>query len=281
MAQVTFDNAMAENNSNSQQQNGVGFFTLKNDGDSAIVRFMEESVNDFDLLTVHDVKVNDRYRKLNCLRTANEPIEKCPGCMANLKVNTKIFIHLLQYEQDENGNIVAKPKIWERSLFYANQLKDLIINYGDLRNCIFRITRNGKAGDMKTTYNIMYCPPQMYPPENYPLQPELFDNYKVLGTVVLDKTASEIQAYLSTGSFPQVQNTQQNNAPVEQSYNQNFNTQPQQNAFVPQQSNTYATPNTNFNSQFSTDQLPWEKPAQPTQQPYGNEPSVQRPVRTY
>ena len=50
MAQVTFDNAMAENNSNSQQQNGVGFFTLKNDGDSAIVRFMEESVNDFDLL---------------------------------------------------------------------------------------------------------------------------------------------------------------------------------------------------------------------------------------
>ena len=268
MAQVTFDNAMAENTSNNQQ-NGVGFFTLKNDGDFAIVRFMEESVNDFDLLTVHDVKVNDRYRKLNCLRNASEPMEKCPACMANLKINTKIFIHLLQYKQDENGNIVVEPKVWERSLFYANQLKDLIINYGDLRNCIFKITRNGKAGDMKTTYNIMYCPPQMYPPENYPLKPELFDNYKALGTVVLDKTASEIQTYLSTGSFPQSQNNQQNNV-VNEHVTQNFNSTPQQ--------NFNAVPNNNFNSQFSTDRLPWETP---TQQTYNGEPSVQRPVRTY
>ena len=269
MAQVTFDSAMAENSSNSQQQNGVGFFTLKNDGDYAIVRFMEGSVNDFDLLTVHDVKVNDKYRKLNCLRNANEPIENCPGCKANLKVSTKIFIHLLQYEQDENGAIVAKPKVWERSLFYANQLKDLIINYGDLKNCIFKITRNGKPNDMKTTYNIMYCPPHMYPPENYPLQPELFDNYSALGTVVLDKTASDIQTYLSTGSFPQVQNTTQQNNTVEQYQPpvQSFNPPPTQPIAQPQMG-AYQPSNTTF----STGTPPWETPS--------NQP-VQRPVRTY
>ena len=261
MAQVTFDNAMAESSTNSQQ-NGVGFFTLKNDGDYAIVRFMEGSVNDFDLLTVHDVRVN-------CLRNANEPIEKCPGCSANLKVSTKIFIHLLQYEQDGNGAITAKPKVWERSLFYANQLRDLIINYGDLKNCIFKITRNGKPGDMKTTYNIMYCPPHMYPPENYPLQPELFDNYSVLGTVVLDKTASEIQTYLSTGSFPQTQNnSQQNNIPEQhQPQAQSFNPPPTQPIAQPQMG-VYQPSNT----AFSTGTPPWENPS--------NQP-VQRPVRTY
>ena len=267
MAQVTFDSAMAENSSNSQQQNGVGFFTLKNDGDYAIVRFMEGSVNDFDLLTVHDVKVNDKYRKLNCLRNANEPIENCPGCKANLKVSTKIFIHLLQYEQDENGAIVAKPKVWERSLFYANQLKDLIINYGDLKNCIFKITRNGKPGDMKTTYNIMYCPPHMYPPENYPLQPELFDNYSVLGSVVLDKTPQEIEMFLTTGTFPEAPTS---NGPVNGP----------ETAVQP----TYSAPTQQFNQMAPAGQPPFDPPYQTVNtspQPFNQPQQVQRPIRTY
>ncbi|MGN1153240.1 MAG: hypothetical protein ACI4S3_04360, partial [Candidatus Gastranaerophilaceae bacterium] len=200
MAKVSLE--VAEQMAPSQGE-GVGFFNLKNDGESAIVRILHDSVSDFDLLTVHDVQYNGKYRKLNCIRSPHDPITACPACRANLKVGTRFFIHLIQYEMDGTGAIIAKPKIWERSLAYANQLKDLINTYGPLSNSVFKITRNGKPKDMNTTYSILYCPAEMYPVEKYPLQPELFDNYNVLGSVVLDKSAQEIETFLSTGTFPE------------------------------------------------------------------------------
>lgn len=265
MAQVSFETAFnnnyAETPQNNTNRNNVSFFFLKNNGDSAIVRFMESSITDFNLLSCHPIQLNGKFRQLNCLRGANDPIDNCPACKANMKTATKFYVRMLQYVPNEQGVIEAKPVVWERSLNYASQIRDLIMNYGDLKNCIFKITRNGAAGDMKTTYNIMYCPEQMYPQEKYPIVENAFDNYNPLGTIVLNKTAGEIETYIATNNFP---------APIPPE----AQSQPQvQQQFTPQPT-PQVTPQPIYSTtpaQPSVEPLPWETQTQ----------QVNRPIRTY
>ena len=71
MAKVNFNNldeAELNGGNNNGSGNDVGFFTLKNDNDEAVVRFMCDSTDDFEILTVHDVQIGQRYRKVNCIR---------------------------------------------------------------------------------------------------------------------------------------------------------------------------------------------------------------------
>lgn len=275
MAKVNFETATAnEELQQNSSSNGVSFFSLRNDNDYAIVRFTERTTNDFDILSVHDINVGGKYRKLNCLRAnANDSLDPCPACKAGLKLVNRFFIHLIKYDVDDQGNIVPIPMVWERSLRFANQLRDLINTYGDLPNSIFKITRHGAAGDMQTTYSIMYCPPTMYAPEQYPAHPELFDNFSVLGTIVLDKNTDEINTFLSTGAFPQVATSQGANAiPPQSTYStgQSISTMSQPASVPPN-----AVPNTTASVPPTTQpvydtQLPWETPNQ-----------VQKPIRTY
>lgn len=215
MAYVSFNQAAEQsfNGTNSGPQ--VGFFVLKNDGDEALVRFMYESADQFQLVTVHNEEVGDKIRKINCIREPHEPIDKCPLCRKGGNTTTRFFIHLLEYKRDENGNIYCEPKVWERSFSYANQLKSLIDEYGPLTQNLFKVKRNGAAGSQDTTYSIMYAAPQVYKPELYPNHPELFEGYNVIGTLVMDKTAEELDYFVQNRVFPQKQSTgQQTNAAV-------------------------------------------------------------------
>lgn len=184
--------------------NSVGFFSLKNDGDTAIVRIMHDTTEDFDIESLHDVKVDGKYKKISCLRNSvYDDVENCPLCAGGYDVKHKFFIHLIEYVQDATtGKLVALPKIWERPLSYAKELKTLLINYGPLSNSLFKVQRNGAAGDMKTTYNIMYCPPAMYPDNVYQKLDNPFKDYSVLGTIVWDKTKEELTQFLVSGAFP-------------------------------------------------------------------------------
>ena len=119
-------------NAQVQQSTGprIGFFYLKNDGDEAVVRIMHDSTADFDMCAVHNVDIgNGRKRNVNCIRTPKEPIENCPLCAANVPVYTKIFIHLIEYVRDEQGQIQAVPKVFERPASYATTLKQLLDEY--------------------------------------------------------------------------------------------------------------------------------------------------------
>lgn len=205
MAQVNF-NSIQLTESSPINNNSVGFFSLKNDGDTAVVRFMHDNVSSFELYTVHNILVADnRYRKINCLREPEEPFDKCPLCAAGEKVQQRFFIHLIQYVQDENGRIIGLPKVWERSATYAHKLKNLIDEYGPLSDCVFKIRRNGVARSMDTSYDIMFCNPNMYNLEQYPKNFEAFSNYRALGGIVMNKTFDEIVTYLNTGEFPAVE----------------------------------------------------------------------------
>ena len=55
MAQVNFDDIDFNNMSGGANNNSVGFFSLKNDGDEAIVRIMHDNTASFDILTEHSI----------------------------------------------------------------------------------------------------------------------------------------------------------------------------------------------------------------------------------
>jgi len=52
MAKISFEEAQSNVNSNST---GIGFFSLADDGDEAIVRILHDSTDSFDIVTVHEV----------------------------------------------------------------------------------------------------------------------------------------------------------------------------------------------------------------------------------
>lgn len=282
MAKVSFEAAVQNEsiNANRDNANNIGFFSLKNNGDFAIVRFMESNVSEFNLLTCHDIQLNGKYRKLNCIRSTSDPIDMCPACKAQLRTSTRFFARMLQYVTNEQGEIEVKPVVWERSLNYASQIRDLIMNYGDLKNCIFKITRNGAAGDMKTTYSIMYCPEQMCPQNKYPIVENAFDNYNPLGTIVLDKKANEIETFLATGNFPAPIPKETLTQPQQNMSTQVYNTPQPVTGVTPQVYNTpveqvpVQNPQPVFSGSSTGETLPWENQSTTGQ-------AVERPIRVY
>ena len=204
MAQIRFDEIQEQNSNN---RNGVGFFSLKNDGDEAVVRIMHDNTDTFDIVSTHAIQLGGKFRRVNCCRSPYDPVDVCPLCASGNSSQHRIYIHLIQYERDENGKIIAVPKVWERSVSYAKIIKDLITTYGPLSNVLLIIKRSGAAGSMDTKYSIMYAPPQIYNDNTYPkVNAEAFDGYTAIGTAVMNKTPEEIGVFVETGSFPSVGN---------------------------------------------------------------------------
>ena len=137
-----FKEQMNQNNqSNFNQNEGtsqVRFFSLKNDKDQAIVRFMVDSEEDVEIVAGHRYNYNGRQRLINCLRGPKEGSEKCPLCESGEKVVYRAFIKLLEYTRDDSGNIVAIPKVWERPASYMNTIINLLNEYGPLSDSVFK-----------------------------------------------------------------------------------------------------------------------------------------------
>ena len=175
---------------------GGSFFTLKDDKDKARVRFLYRGVEDVKGYACHKVAVGDKDRYVNCLRAYNEPLDKCPFCAAQLKVTPRLFLSL--YNED-----AGEVQVWERSKSYFQRLASLSSRYNPLHNEIIEIERSGKKGDMHTTY-------EFYPIENEPVNLEDFEITNPLGTIILDKTAEDMNVYLDTGAFPDTNESSSN-----------------------------------------------------------------------
>ena len=258
MAQINFNNIQ---NSDNVSNNNVSFFQLKNDGDEALVRFAHSTVESFELLTTHDISLNGKFRKVNCIRNPQEPLENCPLCAKGQKISQRIFIHLIQYVQDETGKIIALPKIWDRPITYAYKLKSLIDEYGPLTESVFKIKRRGAAGSRETSYDILFCNPAMYDNSMYVKDFKAFETYKALGSIVLDKTFNDLLTFATTGNFPEIAKQEQ-----EMSSNKDFN------HIIP---NTI--PTTVHSPQFNNAQ----NVVEPSKMNMYNEQMIQRPVRSY
>lgn len=171
-------------------QGGAGFFRLANDGDVARVRFMYNSINDVEGMSVHQVEIGDKKRYVNCLREYKDPVDKCPFCRKHMPVFAKLFVPVYDIEED-------RVKIWERGKKFFNKISTLCSRYGKLVEKEFEIERCGKAGDTNTTYEIFPMddsePVSM---EDLPELPEDFSKF------VLDKSADDMEYFLEEGQFP-------------------------------------------------------------------------------
>jgi hypothetical protein len=77
---------------------------------------------------------------------------------------------------------------------------------GNLKDVLVLITRNGKAGDMQTTYSVDVLPANhpVFKPEMIPADFSAFNNFNIAKHSYWEKTAEEINTFLATGQFPEV-----------------------------------------------------------------------------
>lgn len=168
------------------------FFSLKNDKDVAVVRFLYNDYDDIGGYSVHQIEVNGKRRYVNCLREYDDPIDTCPLCADTEQGFNKVFVKmfLLLYDVDED-----KVKIWERGRTFFSKMNSLTTRYSPLVATEFEIERNGKKGDTSTTYEIYAGETDETTIDDLPEVPQ------ILGGFVLDKTAEELEYFLNYGSF--------------------------------------------------------------------------------
>lgn len=209
-----------------QSSNGSSFFRLENDGDLATVRFMYNTVEDVEGYAVHEIEVGGKKRYVNCLREYSDPIDMCPLCKARYKVLTKLFVMLYDVNSEE-------VKIWDRGKTFYSKLSSLCNRYNPLVSTPFEIERNGKKGDQKTTYETFPLKQDDTILDDLPEAPEL------LGTLILDKTAEELEYFLECGEFPTEQPAQEE--PTRQSARRQAPTEEPVRRRTPATSSTYSS----------------------------------------
>lgn len=170
-------------------QGGAGYFSLKNDKDVARVRFLYNGIDDVNGYAVHQVEVDGKKRWVNCLREYNQPIDNCPFCREKKKVQAKLFVPLYNIDED-------KEQIWERGKKFFPKISSVCARYPNLVSHVFEIERNGKKGEQTTTYEIYEVDKDDTTLDD---MPEVKDP---IGSVILDKSADDMEFYLENGYFP-------------------------------------------------------------------------------
>lgn len=197
MGRISFNEV---GSSNSEQ---VSFFSL-NDGEEAIVRFVDDSVSDFEILSLHNVELDGKYRKVSCLRDPHDGIDKCPFCNAGMKIVNRVFFKLIHYYI--NGNQVsAKPEVWDAPYSIARTLSKYVQDYGPLSDYLCKVTRQGTKLD--TTYIISpNLSKSTYPDNIFIKDCSKFENYSALGRIVMDKSYDDMVYFINNRKFPEVDN---------------------------------------------------------------------------
>lgn len=173
-------------------QGGGGFFGISNDKGVKQVRFLYNKEDDIEGYSVHKVEVNGKERYVNCLRSYRDPIDTCPFCREQIKLQAKLFIPVYNIEEDQ-------IQIWDRGKKMFEKMSSLCSRYatkGNLVEHIFEVERHGKPKDTSTTYEIFEV-------DSDDTQLEDFEDIpKILGGLVLDKSAEDMEYYLESGEFP-------------------------------------------------------------------------------
>lgn len=178
---------------------GTDWLRLVDDGDNTLVQFLFRDLEDLDIFSVHEEKLINKdgkevTRSVNCLRKDyNDPLDICPLCEKGKQPKPMIILTMF----DHNDN---KVKIWQRGKKFIEMLKGYLVDYPDLTKVVFRLTRNGKRNDQRTTYSLV-------PVTNVePIDISEIERPKLLGRFILDKNADEMRTFIETGEFPEVDN---------------------------------------------------------------------------
>jgi hypothetical protein len=175
-------------------QGGGGFFSIQNDKEVKQVRFMYDGVDDIEGMSVHKVEVDGKDRYVNCLREYNQPVDDCPFCREKKFAMARLFIPVYNIDEDA-------VQVWDRGKTMFSKMTSLCSRYAtknNLVNNIFEIERNGKPKDTNTKYEIYQIDKDDTEID------DLGELPKILGGLVLDKTAEDMEYYLEEGEFPPV-----------------------------------------------------------------------------
>ena len=185
------------------------FLSLQNDGDSAVVRFAYNSVDELcGCDSVHTIKntETDKYVTVDCLKTDNSnPDSVCPLCASGIKMQK---IYYLQVRHEETGEML----LWQRSEnFVLNTLVPLLSDYEadgtPITGLPIKIVRHGAKGDLNTTYALI---PKAADGMTLDQFPEDID-VRVEG-IVKEYSFQELQNYVATGKLPTAGNNQEESA---------------------------------------------------------------------
>lgn len=157
------------------------FFSLKDDGDIAKVRFAHGDDKDLDVYVVHKVKMAGKDKYIACLSPTNQA---CPLCQAGHRPTVRLFLTLM----DTRDN---KMKLWDRGKTEIPNILALITRYGRLDGRYYEIQRHGKKGSTDTSY-------QFFPLDPIP-NPEPLKREPIIGETgfILQKTADEMRSLLN------------------------------------------------------------------------------------
>ena len=216
--------AAQEQSQSSGDGTKVGYFRLKDDGDIAIARINLGSTDEFMFAAVHTINVGGKWLKVSCHNPLGMNAAGCALCSANQanpkgsisKSAKKMYIPMIvsyRDAQSATGYTPPVPVIWERPAQFSRELANKLMVAGNLKDVLVLITRNGKAGDMQTTYSVDVLPAThpVFKPEMIPADFSAFNNFNIAKHSYWEKTVEEINTFLATGQFPErAQNTQQN-----------------------------------------------------------------------
>lgn len=195
----------------------VSYFKLSDDGDIAIARINLSSTDEFMFAAVHTINAGGRWLKVSCHNPLGMNNGGCALCSANQvnpkgaisKSARKMYIPMIvsyRDAQSATGYTPPTPVIWERPAAFSRELANKLTVAGDLKNVLVLITRNGKKGDMQTTYSVDVLPEThpVFKPDMIPADFSAFNNFNIAKHSYWEKTAEEINTFLATGQFPEV-----------------------------------------------------------------------------
>ena len=167
---------------------GSEYFTLKDDGDIATVRFLYEEPDgsDMDYYLVHVVETEVNGRKVrkyvSCLAVDEDGRmhrDDCPLCKAGNKTQEKLFIQL--YDEAD-----GKIKVWERGKNFVGKIVSFLNRYGSLVAQPIEIERKGKKGDTSTTYEMFALEKDNKTLEDFP------EKMNIEGTFVIKASKADM-----------------------------------------------------------------------------------------
>lgn len=167
----------------------TGWFQLKDDGDTAVVRLLHkgqvgteetgEPKYDFPIYEVHKLDVDGSGRD----RTVLCKGENCELCKSGNKPSLRLFLQMVNKDEQDKDK---QTQLWERGLVDIKNMLGLTEEYGDLTKRDIKIKRSGAKGSMKTTY-------QFFPKD--PSEMEIPEPQNLVGTLILDlDTEDQIRA---------------------------------------------------------------------------------------
>lgn len=174
------------------------FFQLKDDGDSALVRFLFDKEDDVDnfIRSVHVLEKDNRSTDVDCIRTPEDPVEDCPFCKERIRLQVRFYIPL--WDEDKQ-----KVVWWTRSRGFIEKVIKQIreVDTESIAGTPFKIVRSGKAGSFDTSYEFIQQAKKADDKfvEDF-VNPDELDP-KDAGLIELDEKG--MNYYLDTGKLPE------------------------------------------------------------------------------